>query len=552
MTERRIRLQALGSKGDKDKKWEGDRIVRIGRVASLEVVLDDSSVSRRHAEITFADNEWLARDLGSTNGTFLNGTRLGRTGQAVRSRDILQCGNVVLAVEVLTDEPLDIGETPSGNIQVQAVAHQSLEEAASKLAKEVTQSTKPGEQLLSLLRAGQFLNLTDSLDELLFRNLQDTVISLGARRGSVVLIDPKTGKMNLRAVYPRPLETDSGPFFSKTMARSCFRRGQSLLCADIVKDPELMRADSVNSTVMSSMICALLRSPQRFLGILQLDRGLKDDSFTCDDLHRADALAANMSFAFENGQQLKERQHALFIQTVIAFSQIIEMRDPYTGGHAQRVTDYALLLAEEMNLSETDRQHLSIGSPLHDIGKIGIDDAILRKTGRLTPAEFEHMKSHAVKGAALLQALPGLDIVLPIVRNHHERWDGSGYPDQLAATAIPPLARLMAVVDTFDAMTTDRPYREGMHIDEALLLIQRGAGTQFDPDCVAAFVRLRPVLEQQLCQSVLTAQTMTNLSEFLPNRSLTSAHHRTHPRPLYESRTVELVPAVPGVLARTG
>jgi HD-GYP domain-containing protein (c-di-GMP phosphodiesterase class II) len=226
------------------------------------------------------------------------------------------------------------------------------------------------------------------------------------------------------------------------------------------------------------------------------------------------------------------------------------MRDPYTGGHAQRVTDYALLLAEEMNLSETDRQHLRIGSPLHDIGKIGIDDAILRKADRLTPEEFEHMKSHTVKGAALVQTLPGLDIILPIVRNHHERWDGCGYPDQLAATTIPHLARLMAVVDTFDAMTTDRPYRKGMQIREALVLIERGAGSQFDPACVEAFVRLRPVLEQQLCQHQSQSQTMAD-GELLPRRSLKSAHNLGHIRQLHESRSADLAVTMCGALAKT-
>jgi HD-GYP domain-containing protein (c-di-GMP phosphodiesterase class II) len=161
------------------------------------------------------------------------------------------------------------------------------------------------------------------------------------------------------------------------------------------------------------------------------------------------------------------------------------------------------------------------------------------------------MKSHTVKGAALLQTLPGLDIVLPIVRNHHERWDGCGYPDQLAADAIPHLARLMAVVDTFDAMTTDRPYRIGMHIDEALVLIERGAGSQFDPACVEAFLRLRPVLEQHLSQYQSLSQTMTNLAEFLPKRCPAAAHHRGHGKQLRDSRTVEYAATASGVLAKT-
>src|SRR5437870_395095 len=128
MTDRRIRLRAIGSKFDKDNQWESDRILRIGRLDGLEVVVDDTSLSRRHAEIALTAEGWIARDLGSTNGTFLNGVRLNRTGQPIRARDLLQCGNVVLTVVGMTDNPLDFTETPCGNIQIQAMARQSLEE----------------------------------------------------------------------------------------------------------------------------------------------------------------------------------------------------------------------------------------------------------------------------------------------------------------------------------------------------------------------------------------------------------------------------------------
>src|SRR5260370_37408183 len=107
MTERRIRLRAVGSKLERNKNWEADRFLRIGRMEGMEVVIDDTSISRRHAEIAFTQQEWVARDTGSTNGTFLNGVRLGRTGQALRTNDILQCGNVVLSVEALTNTPLN-------------------------------------------------------------------------------------------------------------------------------------------------------------------------------------------------------------------------------------------------------------------------------------------------------------------------------------------------------------------------------------------------------------------------------------------------------------
>src|SRR5205807_8747206 len=133
-------------------------------------------------------------------------------------------------------------------------------------------------------------------------------------------------------------------------------------------------------------------------------------------------------------------------------------RDQYTGGHTARVTNYSLLLADQLSLSAGDKELLRIGTPLHDIGKIGIDDAILRKPDRLTPEEFEAMKLHTVKGAEILATVPDLRPVIPIVRSHHERWDGRGYPDALAGKDIPALARVVALADAFDAMTSDRPY----------------------------------------------------------------------------------------------
>jgi putative nucleotidyltransferase with HDIG domain len=475
----------------------------------MEVVLDDPSISRRHAEIEYTEQGWVARDLGSTNGTYLNGVRIGRSDRPLRKQDLLQCGNLVLTVADLTTEPLDLTETPYGRIQIQATTRQSLEEAANRLAQDVTRSSRPGEQLLSLLRTGQYLDRIDSLDDLLRCSLKDTVTALRGKRGAVVLIDEGTGKLSLGAAYNTRPELGGGQYYSQTLAQRCLRTGQSLLCVDVLGDTELTQAASLRGTPMTSVICALLRSPRRHLGVLHLDRGPSDDPFTPDDLNLADALAANLSSAIESAQQLQERQRLLFIQTVIAFSQAIELRDPYTGGHAQRVTDYSLLLAEEMNLPGTDRYRLRVGAPLHDIGKIGINDAILCKRTPLTAEEFEQMKSHTLKGAAILETIPELDMVIPIVRNHHERWDGGGYPDRLAGTKIPQLARLLAVADTFDAMTTDRPYRVGMPIDEAYARIEQGAGSQFDPECVGALRAARPSIEQIAAQNHSQTNTDT-------------------------------------------
>ena len=145
---------------------------------------------------------------------------------------------------------------------------------------------------------------------------------------------------------------------------------------------------------------------------------------------------------------------------------------------------------------------------MHDIGKIGIDDEILRKPGKLTEAEYEIMKTHTVKGAAILSTIPDLHPVIPIVRSHHERWDGKGYPDKLAGDAIPLLARIVAVADTFDAMTSNRPYhtdKKGKPPEVAFEEVRKQAGLQFDPQCAKAFLEIQKDILESMSSNRQTA-----------------------------------------------
>ena len=184
-----------------------------------------------------------------------------------------------------------------------------------------------------------------------------------------------------------------------------------------------------------------------------------------------------------------------------ALARTLECRDAYTAGHTQRVTEYADLLAEKLNFSTADRRRLRLGTAIHDIGKIGVPDAILKKTGPLTADEYEQMKTHSWLGADIVAAIPELKSLVDIVRHHHEHWDGWGYPDGLAGQQISPLARVTAVADAFDAMTSDRPYRPAMSAGEAFDEIQAGAGRQFDPVFANAFLRLRPRIETMLTKN---------------------------------------------------
>jgi putative nucleotidyltransferase with HDIG domain len=167
------------------------------------------------------------------------------------------------------------------------------------------------------------------------------------------------------------------------------------------------------------------------------------------------------------------------------------------------VTRYATMLAQHLQLPDDQLELVKIGTPLHDIGKIGIDDAILRKPGRLTPAEFATMQKHTTKGAEILSTIPEMQPIIPIVRNHHERWDGTGYPDNLAGPEIPLLARIVAVADAFDAMTSNRPYhdnRKGKPPAVAFAEVEKMAGRQFDPCCAAAFIEIRESVVQAMIE----------------------------------------------------
>ena len=177
--------------------------------------------------------------------------------------------------------------------------------------------------------------------------------------------------------------------------------------------------------------------------------------------------------------------------TLGALTNALEVRDSETGGHGGRVVSYMELILREMEIDGDERKTYRRAALLHDIGKIGVPDNILRKPTALSEAEWAAMKRHPEFGSRIIADIPFLGEVARIVRHHHERWDGMGYPNGLAGTAIPLGARIFAVADSFDAMTSDRPYRHGMSIDQARREIDRCSGTQFDPSVVTTFLRIR-------------------------------------------------------------
>ena len=184
------------------------------------------------------------------------------------------------------------------------------------------------------------------------------------------------------------------------------------------------------------------------------------------------------------------RLEELFLASVQSLAEALEVKDPYTRGHSVRVSHYSMVIARELGLEGELLRQIELGGHVHDIGKIGVREDVLNKPGKLTDAEYEHIMTHPVVGWRILAPLLGdTPVALNIVRSHHERFDGRGVPDRLAGEQIPFEARIAAVADSFDAMTSDRPYRpEGMSIEASVAELVRCSGTQFDPKIVTAMI----------------------------------------------------------------
>ena len=191
--------------------------------------------------------------------------------------------------------------------------------------------------------------------------------------------------------------------------------------------------------------------------------------------------------------QLRKKNQELersYLDTVTAMMNALEARDPYTQGHTKRVTEYAKEIAQELGMSRSDIFTLEIGALLHDVGKIGIPDAILHKTDRLNRAEYSKVMDHPRKGRRILRNIHLISDVMQCVLSHHERFDGTGYPYKLSGKDIPQAGRIIAAADAYDAITSDRPYRPALSHEQAIAELKKGVGSQFDPDVIEAFIRV--------------------------------------------------------------
>jgi HD-GYP domain-containing protein (c-di-GMP phosphodiesterase class II) len=260
--------------------------------------------------------------------------------------------------------------------------------------------------------------------------------------------------------------------------------GEADAVNDVAADPR-WNGDPTAAFRTRAILAVPLLARGHVIGVLQLLNPVGRDRFTTGDLWRMRQFAAILAPTLQNAR-LYEAQRRQFFSMVTALVEALEKRDPYTGGHVRRVVAYSVLLGAEMGLSREEMRNLRLAATLHDIGKITTPDRILGKPSPLDSDEVEIMRRHTLDGAAIVSHLANA-WVLPGVRSHHERVDGKGYPDGLTDPEILLAPRIIAVADTYDAMTTSRPYRAGLPPERAAAEILGAAGSQFCPRVVASF-----------------------------------------------------------------
>ncbi|UCF81335.1 MAG: GAF domain-containing protein [Acidobacteriota bacterium] len=346
------------------------------------------------------------------------------------------------------------------------------------------------ERLRALLETAHSLTSTLALDEVLDRAMSAAERFLRAESSSIWQIDEAKGELYFRLVHLKTAPADEVKQIRLKIGEGIVGwvalHGEPAIVNDVQKDPRWSAAvDAKADFETRSILSAPLRVRDRLVGVIQMVNKIGADAFSEDDLRDLTVLADLVAIALENAR-LYEEQRETFVGTATALALAIESRDKYTGGHTKRVLDFAYAAGRRLGLEGEELENLKLSAILHDIGKIGIPDNVLNKPGSLTEEEFKVMKRHPKIGGTIMSKIPFLENILDGMRYHHETLDGKGYPYGLRGEDIPLQARIVAVADAFDAMTSNRPYHDGRPVAEAVAELRRCSGTQFDADAVEA------------------------------------------------------------------
>jgi putative nucleotidyltransferase with HDIG domain len=332
-----------------------------------------------------------------------------------------------------------------------------------------------------------FQSAPSEADDLFQRIVQMAADATEAKRASLMLVDDETEDLVIKAArgMPPEVQRETRLPLGQGIAGRVAVQGRPLFIRDIRESGWADCAEFGRYRTTSLISVPVLIRGEVF-GVLNVADKAAEGEFLEEDLTLLSALAQKAALAIEN-QALYESIYTTLTDTLLSLVSTIEARDPHTRDHSQRVTHWAVEIAHRMGIRQDEIELIKFAGYLHDIGKIGIRDSILMKPALLTPEETAVIRTHPVIGERIVQPLGLLPMERSVIRHHHERWDGKGYPDGLSREEIPLPARILAVADAFDAITSDRVYRKGRPALDAIRELKRCAGSQFDRDVVLAF-----------------------------------------------------------------
>jgi putative nucleotidyltransferase with HDIG domain len=340
------------------------------------------------------------------------------------------------------------------------------------------------QELAAIHRLSETIGSERQIDRLCERTADEICRTIGAAAVCILLLEEHTGDL---------VTTASAGSLILGSGRPRVRPGDGLLWQVVKTGKPLNLPGSAAASQFSSMaigsagIAVPIRTKDKTLGVIYASGRSSGKEFGTRERDLLSGIANQAAVALDNATLVHDLEN-LFVGIAWSFASALDAKSPWTAGHSKRVTQYAVAIGEEMGYSPERLTEIQTCGLLHDIGKIAVPEKILDKPGRITPSEHRTIAEHATQGAKILEHIDTFQPLLPGIRHHHERWDGRGFPDQLVEEEIPLLARILAVADSYDAMTSDRPYRKRLTRAEALQEIERCAESQFDPRVVEAFL----------------------------------------------------------------
>jgi HD-GYP domain-containing protein (c-di-GMP phosphodiesterase class II) len=476
--------------------------IALGRLKGCDVVVDDEAASRRHCTITAREEVCVVADLQSANGTFVNEKRIATV--ELRPGDKLRIGSTVIELVEATTQaaaPSGISASTTSLSLVEARSQTLVQRAVDPTKLEfLSQVYKRKDEAHLLESAQKYLTTLHKVSDILSRAasveaLFDSIVQAilevtGGDRAAILMRNKESGGVDMVTVRTKDGQASGEVKVSRSVVNDVLEKGISSFTDDAMADDRYVGGESIVRQRIRSVMCAPMRTTEEILGVLYVDSQMARE-FSEAELELLAAIGNQAGIALHRAKLMADVER-LFLDVMKAIASIIDAKDGYTHKHSERVAAFGVRLARQLGFDADSRAVVELSGLLHDVCKIGVPDAILNKPGKLTPEEFTEMRLHPLHGARILSNIQSQKVVslMPGVKYHHERWDGKGYPEGLKGEEIPLLGRVLGVADFLDALTSDRSYRKGLPLEEALQMVKDLEGQAFDPVVVKAAVEL--------------------------------------------------------------